>query len=99
MAAIALGKTIEAAYRFAFANILSVFGVIWLPSLIFLAALGTGGLAGVARYPGIAIPAWLERFPLQPHRRGPRPCSCTCLRDAGRFAVAGRAYRIGSRVR
>ena len=39
MAAIALGKTIEASYRFAFANILSVFGILWLPSLIFLAAL------------------------------------------------------------
>jgi hypothetical protein len=40
MAAIPLGKTIEASYRFAFANILSVLGILWLPSLIFLAALG-----------------------------------------------------------
>jgi hypothetical protein len=40
MAAIALGKTIGASYRFAFANMLSVFGVLWLPSLIFLAVLG-----------------------------------------------------------
>lgn len=40
MAAIPLGKTIEASYRFAFANILSVFGILWLPSLILLAALG-----------------------------------------------------------
>ena len=40
MAAIPLGKTIEASYRFAFANILSVFGIVWLPSLIFLAVLG-----------------------------------------------------------
>jgi len=40
MAAIALGKTIEATYRFAFVNILSVLGIVWLPSLIFLAALG-----------------------------------------------------------
>ncbi len=39
MAAIALGKTIRATYRFAFTNILSVFGIVWLPSLIFLAAL------------------------------------------------------------
>jgi hypothetical protein len=40
MAAVPLGKTIEASYRFAFANFLSVFGIIWLPSLVFLAALG-----------------------------------------------------------
>ena len=40
MAAIPLGKTIEASYRFAFANILSVFGILWLPSLILLAAFG-----------------------------------------------------------
>jgi hypothetical protein len=40
MAAVPLGKTIEASYRFAFAHILSVFGIIWLPSVIFLAALG-----------------------------------------------------------
>lgn len=40
MAAVPLGKTIEASYRFAFTNSLSVFGIIWLPSLVFLAALG-----------------------------------------------------------
>lgn len=41
MAAIPLEKTIEATYRFAFANILSVFGVLWLPALIFLLLLGS----------------------------------------------------------
>jgi hypothetical protein len=39
MAAVPLGKTIEASYRFAFTNSLSVFGIIWLPSLVLLAAL------------------------------------------------------------
>jgi hypothetical protein len=40
MAKIPLEKTIEGTYRFAFTNILSVFGVMWLPTLIFFALLG-----------------------------------------------------------
>lgn len=38
MAKIPLGKTIESAYSFAFSNFLSVLGVMWLPSLLFGAA-------------------------------------------------------------
>lgn len=55
MAKIPLEKTIEATYRFAFTNILSVFGVLWLPSLIFLLLLG-----------GILYLAWPELHALIP---------------------------------
>ena len=40
MAKIPLEKTIGATYSFAFSNILSVFGVLWLPSLILAAMVG-----------------------------------------------------------
>ncbi|MBV9990283.1 MAG: hypothetical protein JOZ72_03240 [Alphaproteobacteria bacterium] len=40
MAKIPLEKTIGATYSFAFSNILSVFGVLWLPSLILVGLVG-----------------------------------------------------------
>lgn len=40
MAKIPLEKTIGATYSFAFSNVLSVFGVLWLPSLILAAMVG-----------------------------------------------------------
>ena len=98
MAGIPLGKTIEASYRFAFANILSVFGIVWLPSLIFLAVLG--------------VAAWLVWPDIQTlqsvHLQGgngshfaltdeDRDQVMHVLRSAGRFAVpvglAGLAMR------
>jgi len=55
MAKIPLEKTIEATYRFAFTNILSVFGVIWLPALILIALIG-----------GVFYLAWPEIHALIP---------------------------------
>lgn len=55
VAKIPLEKTIEAAYRFAFTKILSVFGVLWLPTLVALLLLGT-----------VLYLAWPELYALIP---------------------------------
>ncbi len=55
MTKIPFEKTIETSYRFAFTNILSVLGVIWLPTLVFFAMLG-----------GVLYLAWPEIHALIP---------------------------------